>query len=464
MITGEKRKLYFRNKEKIAIAEQAIEAQERQTGEETADRNAGFYEELLEFAVSLANKLQSCGAETYRVEESINRIVAAYGIERVDAFVIPSCIMASLETDEGKIITKIRRLKSGETLLDGIERYSALSRRICAERPDMQEARRLLKETEKKVCRYSLPIYYLAAFLIGAGFGVFFGGGILEALSAGICGLAIGGSVRFMGRLHANAFFSSFVCSFILGFLANVLAAIGLSGNADITVIGAIMLLVPGFLFTNSLRDVIYGDTMSGLNRLVQVLIIAVALAFGTSSGVSLARHLFPNIAIVLQPIGHMLAVQCLAGLIGTLGFGLMFNMHGKGIPFALLGSVISWPVCVLCMRLGLAEPIAYLIAAAASSFYAEIMARIRKFPATSYLMCALVPLIPGSGIYYTMDFIRRNMLSEAYSKGMATAAIAGSMAVGVLLVSTGFRMWGVGTKNRKQRAAEKAAASGKKN
>ena len=96
-------------------------------------RDSSFYEELLEFAVSLANKLQACGAETYRVEETINRIVEAYGVERVDAFVIPSSIMASLETDDGQLITKIRRLKNGETLLDGIERYSALCRRICGE-------------------------------------------------------------------------------------------------------------------------------------------------------------------------------------------------------------------------------------------------------------------------------------------------------------------------------------------
>lgn len=443
MITGEKRKALFGKKDKIARAEQAIAAQETQA------RAGDFYEELLEFAVSLANKLQVCGAETYRVEETINRIVAAYGVERVDAFVIPSSIMASLETDEGQIITKIRRLKNSETMLDGIERYTALSRRICTEKPDIQEARRLLRETEKKVCRYPLPIFYFAAFLIGFGFGVFFGGGILEALAAGVCGLAIGAATRFMGKFHANMFFTSFVCSFILGFLANAFTAVGFSGNADITVIGAIMLLVPGFLFTNSLRDVIYGDTMSGLNRLVQVLIIAIALAFGTSSGVSLARHIFPNIAFTLEPISHPLWIQCIAGLVGTLGFGLMFNMHGRGIPFALLGSVISWPVCVLCMRLGLAEPIAYLIAAAVSAVYAEIMARIRKFPATSYLMCALVPLIPGSGIYYTMDFIRRGMLPEAYDKGMLTAAIAGSMAVGVLLVSTGFRMWGVWKANR---------------
>ena len=413
-------------------------------------RDKQFYEELLEFAVSLANKLQACGAETYRVEETINRIVNAYGVERVDAFVIPNSVMASLETDEGQIVTKIRRLKGGETILDGIERYTALCRRVCTDKPDMQTARAWLRTTEKSVCRYKLPVFFLATFLIGVGFGVFFGGGLIEALAAGICGILIGAAQKFMSRFHANTFFTSFVCSFILGFSANALTAIHVGGNADIVTIGAIMLLVPGFLFTNSMRDVIYGDTMSGLNRLVQVLIIGVALVIGTSSGVTLARHIFQSIVFTLSPMDHSIAIQCLAGLVGTLGFGLMFNMHGRGIPFALLGSVISWLVCALCMRWGVAEPLSYLIAAAASSLYAEIMARIRKFPATSYLLCALVPLIPGGGIYYTMDYVRRGMLSEAWDKGMLTAAIAGSVAVGVLLISTAFRMIGVAKTRRK--------------
>lgn len=411
-----------------------------------------FYEELLEFTVSLANKLQACGAETYRVEDTINRVIHAYGVEKVDAFVIPSAIMASLEPDNGPVVTKIRRLKSSGTMLDGIEKYSALCRRICAEKPDIPVLRRWLRETEASVCHYGRLIYFFAAFLIGLGFGFFFGGGLLEAIAAGVCGIATGASLLFMGKLNANTFFTSFVCSFILAFLANALTAVGLCKNADIATIGALMILVPGFLFTNSLRDIIYGDTMSGVNRLVQVLIIAVALVFGTSAAVSLARHIFPAIENGLTPMTLPIWAQCTAGMVGALGFGLMFNMHGRGIPFALLGSVISWLVCSLLLKAGLPEPSCYLIAAAASSFYAEIMARIRKFPATSYLLCALVPLIPGAGIYYTMDFIRRGMTAEAYAKGMATAAIAGSMAVGVLLISTVFRMWGVWKKSRKSK------------
>ena len=84
-----------------------------------AERGASFYEELLEFAVSVANKLQACGAETYRVEDTITRIITAYGIEKVDCFVIPSSIMASLETEDGRLLTKIRRLKSSETKVVG---------------------------------------------------------------------------------------------------------------------------------------------------------------------------------------------------------------------------------------------------------------------------------------------------------------------------------------------------------
>lgn len=445
----------FKNKNK---AERAIAAAEKasavpsDSSEKEIVYDQTFYEMLLEFTVSLANKLQACGAETYRVEDTIVRIINAYGVEKVDTFVIPSCIMASLEPDDGPVITKIRRLKSGSTLLDGIERYSALCRRICAEKPDMETARKWLRETEKSVCRYTSFIYYLSAFFIGFGFGIFFGGSLLEAAAAGVCCTATGAAIRFSEKLNTNTFFTSFACSFILAFIANVFAAIGFGKNADIVVIGALMVLVPGFLFTNSLRDVIYGDTMSGINRLVQVLIIAAALVIGTSAAVSLSRAIFPAIVTGLTPISHPLWVQCIAGLIGTLGFGLMFNMHGHGIPFALLGSIISWLTCSLLIRAGLPEPTAYLIAAAASSFYAEIMARIRKFPATSYLLCALVPLIPGAGIYYTMDYIRRGMTAEAWAKGLSTAYIAGAMAIGVLLVSTAFRMWGMWMKHKKSK------------
>lgn len=278
----------------------------------------------------MAVRLQSCGAETYRVEETVVRIIEAYGIDKSDVFVIPGSIFAGLEDENGQVYSKIRRVKDIDTVLDGVELYSAFCRRICAETPPVRQARQLLRETEKSIRKYKLPIAYLGYFLIAAGFAVFFGGTLRDALGSGLCGIAVGLCIQGMGFLHANPFFKTFVGGFVLAFAAYSLTVLGLCDNADVVSIGAIMILVPGFLFTNSLRDIIYGDTLSGINRLVQVVIIAIALVVGTSAAFGLSRQIFGTIAGSPQLVEHSLAVQCIAGMVGTLGFGLYLNMHGQ--------------------------------------------------------------------------------------------------------------------------------------
>ena len=69
-------------------------------------------------------------------------------------------------------------------------------------------------------------------------------------------------------------------------------------------------------------------------------------------------------------------------------------------------------------------------------------MARIRKYPAISYLVVSAFPLIPGAGVYYTMNYALRGDMDSFASKGMHTIAIAGVMAVGILLASTVVRLW----------------------
>ena len=69
-------------------------------------------------------------------------------------------------------------------------------------------------------------------------------------------------------------------------------------------------------------------------------------------------------------------------------------------------------------------------------------MARVRKYPAISYLVISIFPLIPGAGVYYTMNHAVQGQTDLFASKGMHTAAIAGVMAVGILLGSSVFRMY----------------------
>ena len=103
------------------------------------------YYALVDFVVDLGYRLAMSGAETFRVEESVNRVMRAYGIE-AEAFAIPNCLHISIETDNGKPLTRMRRIKEHGTDLDTVEKYSNLSRRICNERPEPAVAMQWLKE------------------------------------------------------------------------------------------------------------------------------------------------------------------------------------------------------------------------------------------------------------------------------------------------------------------------------
>jgi uncharacterized membrane protein YjjB (DUF3815 family) len=93
---------------------------------------------------------------------------------------------------------------------------------------------------------------------------------------------------------------------------------------------------------------------------------------------------------------------------------------------------------------------IGYFFAAVAASEYSEIMARWRKYPAISYLVVSIFPLIPGAGVYYTMNHAVRGDMSAFADQGMHTISIAGVIAVAILLVSTSVRLWGAWKSKRK--------------
>ena len=102
------------------------------------------YDVLLNLASDLGYGLMASGAEIYRVEESIQRLLIAYGMEKADPFVIPNCIIVSFLAPGGKTLTQVRRIPSHGTDVDLIERYNDLCRTLCRETPSLEEARRRL--------------------------------------------------------------------------------------------------------------------------------------------------------------------------------------------------------------------------------------------------------------------------------------------------------------------------------
>ena len=393
---------------------------------------------LTDVAATMGYHLAMSGAETFRVEDTIHRILRAYGVE-CEVFAIPNCVSVSLEAANGKPLMIMKRIGFHGNDLEALEKLNALSRRICAERPDVDEAMTWLEETMKACRSYGTGVFYLGSVLVGLGFCLVFGGTLLDCLWAGAMGLIIGLITRFMDKQEANPFFSTLLAACCMALPAYIAAGLGLMNSPDAAIIGALMILVPGLPITNSMRDIIYGDTNSGIIRVVQVILTALAIALGTAAAWHLTTGVY-GLTGSTTVSWHPLA-QAIAVFVGCCGFCILFNVHGRGCVLCIIGGVATWMLYLLWGALGCDIYAANLFAALFAALYAEVMARVRKCPSMPYLVITILPLLPGAGVYYTMSLGLEGDMMEAVAKGLETIGVAGALAVGILLVSSVFRI-----------------------
>lgn len=236
--------------------------------------------ELLKITTDLGYFMLKHGAEVYRVEESINYILAAYGCERSDVFAIPTYLIVSITDNSGVPYTKMRRIHDRTTDLDKVDKLNNLCRHICRKKPKFNSAKRLLTMMmNQKV--YPQWIYIFATALSAGMFTLFFNGNLYDAGVSFIIGVIIRLVQIFLTRLKANSFFSTIISSFIIGSVALMSVYIGIGVNYDKIIIGAIMPLVPGLILTNCMRDFIVEDYMAGVLRMIEALLISVGIAVG---------------------------------------------------------------------------------------------------------------------------------------------------------------------------------------
>ena len=243
--------------------------------DEVARANAYLYR-----AMDLGQYMLQCGGEVSRVEDSIRRICAAFGAERSDVFTITSSIVVTIYSPRFGVITQTRRVSGMQYDLHRLELLNTLSRRICAEHLTVEEMDRAL-EAIRKTPQYPFPVQIFTYALVSASSCIFFGGSALDAAASGVIGILLKYLDRSIQSANANAFLSSLLCSIFGGLLAGLAVAVGLGDNMDLISIGNIMLLIPGVALTNSLRDMFSGNTISGLMRFIEALLLAMTIAFG---------------------------------------------------------------------------------------------------------------------------------------------------------------------------------------
>lgn len=128
-------------------------------------------------------------------------------------------------------------------------------------------------------------------------------------------------------------------------------------------------------------------------------------------------------------------AIQVLAGTVGTLGFGILFNIRGRKLLFGCLGAFMSWTLYILLSLFIPSEILIYLLVSIATSIYSEIMAVTLKTPTTTFLIISLIPLIPGGSLYYALSHAFEGDLMNFLTRALYTLQLASALSVGIILV-----------------------------
>ena len=402
------------------------------------------YDQLLDGCSEIGVQLVRFGGEIQRVEDTVRRLLAAYGLEG-EVFAVPNCVWTSVLAPDGSTHARMRRVPAIATNIEGIERLNDLSRHLCAAPPaDPSRLRELCRETLAGLPSYPAALvlggYFLGAFF----FALFFSGGWMEAAVAGLAGLASGAVLLALSRARANAFIATLASSFALASAAYGLLALGAPVNIEVTVAGGLMVLVPGLVFTSFMSDLLTGDMLAGLATFARAVLSAGAIALGTGAAMTLYRSLFSG-AGALGTVSYAGPLCCVFAFVACLGFCPAFNVQGIGALLCCLGGGLGWAVYLFAEVLCGNSFVSTLIAAIAVSAYSEVMARVRKCPATSYLTIALFPLVPGLTIYQAMDHVIRGDMELFWEKFFRTFGIAGCIALGLLIVSAAldlYRRW----------------------
>ena len=236
--------------------------------------------QVLHQLMELGEAMLTNGAEVNRVEDTLVRLGAAYGAEQMHVFVITSSVIITMVLPDGEELTQTRRiLGAGGTDFEKVEALNALSRRCCSEPLPIAE---LASEIERLNRTAPNRAYlYLGSALVGGSFAVFYGGSLADGILGALFGLLIYGIQDYIAPFCMNKVIFNLLAAFLAGIGICLCGRIAPALHVDKIMIGDIMLLIPGIAMTNAIRDILIGDTISGIMRFVESLLWAGALACG---------------------------------------------------------------------------------------------------------------------------------------------------------------------------------------
>ncbi|HCM27304.1 MAG: hypothetical protein A2Z99_12035 [Treponema sp. GWB1_62_6] len=245
----------------------------------------------LALAAETGKRVLEAGGETYRAEEIVVSLCRAWNLAEAECFATPTGLMASVSDGEGASRSVVRRITRRSVDLYRIARISEEigKLRTLGSEPAVFKTTLEALVAEKP---YSSGAILVAAGASASFFTLLFGGEPRDAACAFVVGFAIKATAAFSLKNRFPDFIVNIAGGAVAAALSSAAVSFGFAANLDKTVIGSIMLLVPGLATVNAIRDTIAGDLVAGVARLADAFMAAAAISIGAGFALSAAALL----------------------------------------------------------------------------------------------------------------------------------------------------------------------------
>lgn len=256
------------------------------------------YKLLVDTAMLAGEIMLIGGAETYRVEDTMCRILKISGLEKTETFVTPTGIFLTLGDSNMDSITVVKRVDNRVTNISNIYETNNISRNLCDGKITLEEAYTSLKKIkENKQCKR--VVNYVCTMIASLSFTILLGGDWFNSIIAGLNGGLIVLVMLLTHKVKINTFIKNLVSSILVAFNSMIfLHHYGTAISLDTLIGGSVMPLLPGVAITNAIRDTLQGDYVSGGARAIEAFVSAASTAAGIGIGMAFYSIMAGGIAL----------------------------------------------------------------------------------------------------------------------------------------------------------------------
>lgn len=260
------------------------------------ENNENSKKDMFRFALFLGELMMSNGSETSRVEDTIIRICKSRGFNHVSVFTSPTSLIISDSRFDG--FTFMTTIKSRLIDLNKIDLFNDFSRKFVNNKDiTVEDALKELKAINRNSYKYPNIASYIAIGLASASFGAMIGGEtLINFILTFVISILSFIVYKKIINLSSIGAFASLIAASVIGICSLLVAQLGILDSPTTLIVGSIMPLLSGVSFVKGIRDLISGDLLSGLARVIDACLATVA----TAAGVGFVLDLWLNLGGVI--------------------------------------------------------------------------------------------------------------------------------------------------------------------